>query len=116
MHIRRRASRMASVRKQKGTPTINQFRVLQWIASHEHDGTMYAPVGTSYQRAMDLVNFGPSWAYARLSEFWLATLCGGQELRDCLILSPDLLTRREAQCVGWAGARASLLLPPIKRC
>ena len=49
---------MSSVGKRKGKPTINHIRVLQWIASHERDGTIYAPVGASHKRAMDLVKYG----------------------------------------------------------
>jgi|RhiMethySRZTD1v2_1073278.scaffolds.fasta_scaffold793195_2 hypothetical protein len=49
---------MTSVAKRKGKPTINHVRVLQSIAINQRDGTIYAPVGASYKRAMDLVNYG----------------------------------------------------------
>jgi hypothetical protein len=42
----------------KSKPTMNHLRVLQWIAYHQRRGTEYAPVGASYKRAQDLVDFG----------------------------------------------------------
>ena len=49
-------SRYEAMRKHK--PTMNHLRVLQWIAHHQRLGTDYAPVGASYKRAQDLVDYG----------------------------------------------------------
>ena len=42
----------------KNKPTMNHLRVLQWIAYNQRLGTEYAPVGASYKRAQDLVEYG----------------------------------------------------------
>src|SRR5437868_4363389 len=85
------------MRTPKGRPTINHVRVLRSIARNQRSGAMYAPVGASYKRAIDLVNFGlalPTHGCASAGLQYFSVTPAGREL---LIFLDKVVTDRDMQ-------------------